>query len=113
MKATLAHRRMALAYVEVLTCRIADDRVVTDADRKVGPRDPRAIAHQATGLDIFAPWVGSGNLVTSCQRHDLIAPGREECVGADQNRASLLPGGRGKGGREVAFSSGFQDKQVQ
>src|SRR6266852_7913367 len=47
------------------------DAACIDADLMVSPGELSAIAHQAAGLDIFAPWIHRGERMARRQRDEL------------------------------------------
>src|ERR1700675_121467 len=71
----------------------------------VGISQVGAIAHQASRLCVFTPWIYCWYFVASCQRYNLIAMGGKGCVRAYGNCAGSLLDERRKGGLQIRFHS--------
>src|SRR6516164_2909824 len=62
-----------------------------------------SIADQAACLRELAPLIDRRNAMTCGQRHQLIAPTKEELVAADDEHPRLLLGERRQGGLDIRF----------
>jgi hypothetical protein len=71
--------------------------------RKLGP-----VTHQAAESSEFTPLRDCRQCVTCCQHNELIAPGKEKVVRADQNRTDPLLNESGKGRIDLSRGAGVR-----
>src|SRR5262249_52565 len=76
--------------------------------RELGP-----VTHQAAGNGEFAPLSDCWQCVTSCQHDELIAPGKEKVVRADQNRTDPLLNESCKGRIDLSRGAGVRAMDFQ
>ena len=81
---------------------LGDSRGVV-ADWTICPFKLGAIAHQAACNNILAQWVHYRNSMAGGERHDLLAPGREEWISTDNKRAHPLLDRRSEGKLNFEF----------
>src|SRR5262249_55399497 len=84
-----------------------------DASQTVSVRIAASIAHQASGRGEWMKLENRGGRVLQRQFGELLAPGREECLGADHETiCPQLDQGR-KGRIEVALGAHLQDMKLE
>src|SRR5262249_26163310 len=71
------------------------------------------VAHQAARNSELAPLSDFWQFVTSCQHDDLIAPGKEKVVRADQNRTDPLLNESCKGPIDLSRGAGVREMDFQ
>src|SRR5262249_32229114 len=71
------------------------------------------VTHQAAGSSELAPLSDCRQCVTSCQHDELIAPGKEKVVRADQNRTDPLLNENCKGPIDLSRGAGVREMDFQ
>src|SRR6266699_3481573 len=84
-----------------------------DAGQTVSVGNAAGIPHQAAGCHELPVFIDRRHRVADSQRGQLLAPAREECIGADHEPARSQLDKACEDSIEVTFGAGIQDMKVQ